>query len=161
MLVQAENPTHHTSVRQLLIGAFPSPAEADLVEQLRRDGDAIISLVAMEGDLVVGHIMFSRMAATFRAIGLAPVSVAADKRRRGIAAALIEQGIKLAKADGWEGIFVLGDPVYYQKFGFSADAAKEFESAYTGPHLMLLALSPVANSSPGRIDYAPAFNLLE
>jgi putative acetyltransferase len=161
MRIQAEKPTHYTAVRQLLIDAFPSLAEADLVEQLHRDGDAIISLVAMERDRVVGHIMLSRMTAPFRALGLAPVSVATDRRRQGIAAALIKEGIRLAKADGWEGIFVLGDPAYYERFGFSADAATAFETAYAGPHLMLRALGPVANSRSGRIDYALAFTSLE
>jgi putative acetyltransferase len=161
MLIQGDSPAHHTAVRQLLVAAFPSPAEADLVERLRREGDAVMSLVALEADRIVGHIMFSKMVAPFRALGLAPVCVVADRRRQGIAAALIEHGIKLAKADDWEGIFVLGNPDYYQRFGFSADAATAFASPYAGPHLMLLALRPIAKSAKGRIDYAPAFTSLE
>ena len=160
MIIQPENSSHYAAIRQLHLDAFPSAAEANVVEQLRRDGAASIALVAIQDDRVVGHAMLSKMCAPFRALGLAPVSVATDKRRRGIAAALIEVGIKQAKADGCEGIFVLGDPDYYRRFGFSADAATAFEAAYAGPHLMLLVLDPGAASSPGRIDYAPAFSSL-
>lgn len=133
MIIQAENSSHHAAVRQLHVDAFPSAAEADLVDQLRRDGDASISLVAIEEGRVVGHVMLSRMNAAFRALGLAPVAVAVEKRRQGIAGALIEEGIKRAKADGCEGIFVLGNPDYYQRFGFSADAAAAFESLLPAP----------------------------
>ena len=129
--------------------------------QLRKDGDAVISLIAVEGGNVVGHVMFSRMSAPFRALGLAPVSVDPHWRNQGIAARLIEEGLKQAKATGWEGIFVVGDPAYYQRFGFSANAAEGFESPYAGPYLMVLALNEDGlPSRSGRIDYAPAFSSL-
>ena len=112
------------------MSAFPTPAEADLVDQLRLDGDAIISLVAVDGNDVMGHVLFSTMTAPFKALGLAPVSVESGMRRRGIAARLIEEGIRDAKSAGWEAIFVLGDPAYYQRFGFSAKEAELFNSPY-------------------------------
>ncbi|MBF9234899.1 GNAT family N-acetyltransferase [Microvirga alba] len=161
MIIEAEDSSHHIAVRLLHVEAFPSPAEADLVDQLRRDGDASISLVAIAEGRVVGHVMFSRMKAAFRALGLAPVAVAVDKRMQGVAAALIEEGIKRAKADGCEGIFVLGDPDYYRRFGFSAGAAAAFESPFAGPHLMLLPLGDMSvPSNAGQIEYAPAFSTL-
>jgi putative acetyltransferase len=51
----------HAAIRRLHLGAFPGAQEADLVERLRADGDAVISLVAIEGTEIVGHVMFSRM----------------------------------------------------------------------------------------------------
>lgn len=161
MIVQPENPDHYTAIRQLHAAAFPSPAEANLVEQLRHDGDACISLVATQDCRVIGHVTFSKMGAPFRALGLAPVAVAADQRRRGIAAALINAGIERAKTESWDAIFVLGDPGYYQRFGFRADAAAAFTSPYAGPYLMVLALTETGLPvSAGRIDYAPAFSSL-
>jgi putative acetyltransferase len=161
MIVQAENSSHYAAVHTLHAEAFPSPAEANLVEQLRRDGDAILSLVAIEQTHVIAHVMFSKMSAPFRALGLAPVSVAPDRRRRGVAAALIHEGIAHAKATGWNGIFVLGNPAYYSRFGFRVDTAALFDSAYAGPHFMLLALDgAVIAAHSGRVDYAPAFSAL-
>ena len=162
MIVEAENSSHYGPIRRILTEAFPSLAEANLVEQLRRDGAARIALVATQDGRVIGYVAFSEMRAPFRALGLAPVAVAADQRGRGIAAALISAGLAQAKAGGWEAVFVLGDPAYYRRFGFRADAAAGFDSPYAGPHLMALALTgaglPVRS---GRIDYAPAFASLD
>jgi len=161
MIVREEHERHYAAVRQLLIEAFPTAAEADLVEQLRRNGDAVISLVAFDGERVVGHAMFSAMRAPFKALGLGPVSVVSDKRRLGVAAEMIKQGIARAHAEHWEAIFVLGSPAYYSRFGFSADAASGFVSPYAGPDLMVLALGDaVLAPRSGRIDYAPAFAAL-
>jgi putative acetyltransferase len=161
MIVEAENSSHHAAIRRILTEAFPSLAEANLVEQLRLDGSTRIALVATQESRIVGHVMFSEMRAPFRALGLAPVAVAADRRGRGIAAALISAGLERAKAGVWEAIFVLGDPAYYQRFGFRVDAASAFVSPFAGPHFMVLALTaaglPVRS---GRIDYAPAFSSL-
>jgi putative acetyltransferase len=161
MIVREEHERHYVAVRQLHIEAFPTSAEADLVEQLRRNGDAVISLAAFDGERVVGHAMFSAIRAPFKALGLGPVSVAPDKRRLGVAAEMIKRGIARARAEHWDAIFVLGSPAYYSRFGFSADAASGFVSPYAGPHLMLLALggTDLAPRS-GRIDYAPAFTAL-
>ena len=158
MIIRAESPDDYTEIRKLHLTAFPGPGEANLVDRLRADGDAIISLVATKNDALVGHVMFSRMSAPFKALGLAPVAVLPDWRRKGIAARLIEDGIKWARKDDWAAIFVLGKPGYYQRFGFSVAKAENFESPYAGPYLMALALQD--NNLPahsGRIDYAPAF----
>ncbi|WP_029583940.1 GNAT family N-acetyltransferase [Bradyrhizobium sp. URHD0069] len=156
-----ESSGDHKAIRHLLLASFPGPGEADLVERLRGDGDAVTSLVAIEGRVLTGHVMFSKMAAPFRALGLGPVSVLPDWRRRGIAATLIQQGIKRATKDGWAGVFVLGDPDYYQRFGFKCEHAESFESPYSGPYLMALPLNddrlPIRF---GRLDYAPAFSAL-
>ena len=62
------------------------PAEALLVDQLRAEGDAELSLVAVDDDVIVGHVMFPRMTAEFRALGLGPVAVLPDRQRSGVVA---------------------------------------------------------------------------
>jgi putative acetyltransferase len=152
----------HEAVRQLHLASFPGPGEATLVDQLRGDGDAVISLVAIEGGTLIGHVMFSRMAAPFRALGLGPVAVLPDRRRKGIAAALIHAGIERARNEGWAGIFVLGDSAYYRRFGFTSGHADGFESRYAGPHFMALPLhSDEFPRRTGPLDYAPAFSTLD
>ena len=150
------------AIRQLHLASFPGPGEADLVERLRADGDAVLSLVAIDGHVLTGHVMFSQMAAPFPALGLGPVAVLPDWRRRGIAAALIQEGIRRAAHGDCAGIFVLGDPNYYQRFGFRTRHADGFESPYVGPYFMARPLKgdQLPNQS-GRVDYAPAFSALE
>jgi putative acetyltransferase len=161
MNLRDESPGDHEAIRRLHLTSFPGPGEADLVDQLRKDRDLIISLVAIEGRLLAGHVMLSKMAAPFRALGLGPVAVLPDWRGKGIAAALIQEGIRRATYQGWTGIFVLGDPNYYRRFGFESNHADGFESPYAGPHFMALPLN--SDELPlrfGHIDYAPAFSAL-
>jgi putative acetyltransferase len=100
------------------------------------------------------------MKAPFAALGLAPVAVAEDWRRRGIAARLIERGLTKAREEGWDAVFVLGEPRYYSRFGFSAGLAAGFSSPYAGPRFMALALQDKLPSWVGSVDYAPAFSAL-
>ena len=161
MNLRDESSGDHEAIRKLHLTSFPGPGEAGLVDRLRKDGDAVISLVAIEGRALSGHVVFSKMAAPFRALGLGPVAVLPDWRRRGIAAALIQVGIKRAACEGWVGIFVLGDPNYYRRFGFESRHADGFESPYAGPHFMALPLnSDELPLRSGRLDYAPAFAAL-
>jgi putative acetyltransferase len=73
--IRPEAPSDAPSVHALLTEAFPTGAEAALVARLRTDGDVVLSLVAQAEDGVIGHVLFSRMSAPFRALGLAPVAV--------------------------------------------------------------------------------------
>lgn len=64
------------AIDDVIVRAFGRHDEAQLVAQLRRDGDAAISLVAVADEAVIGHVLLSPMSAPFRALGLAPLSVA-------------------------------------------------------------------------------------
>src|SRR5581483_8653623 len=123
--------------------------------------DVALSLAAEDQGQIIGHVLFSPMAAPFRALGLAPVAVKAPWRRQGIAARLIETGLAAAKSAGWDAVFVLGEPDYYRRFGFSTELAARFESPYAGPHFMALALAGMLSADSGRVDYAPAFAALD
>jgi putative acetyltransferase len=151
----------YAAIRQLHLHAFDGAGEADLVERLRCDGDAVFSLVAIDNGVLHGHVMFSKMASPALALGLGPVAVLAGSRRQGIAARLIKDGLSRATASGWRSVFVLGDPAYYGRFGFSAGQASGFASPYAGPHLMVLSLAGEAlSAATGRLEYAPAFAAL-
>jgi putative acetyltransferase len=142
--------------------AFPAEDEARLVDTLRADGDLVVSLVAEIGSAIVGHIAFSRMRAPFRTLGLAPVAVLPEFQRRGTGASLVRAGLADAKGGDWEGVFVLGDTQYYERFGFSCSLASGFSCRFAGPHLMAIALN--GGSLPqlcGDVSYAAAFDALD
>ena len=143
-------------MRAVVRAAFGQDEEADLVEALRRDGDATIALVAEQDGAVVGHVLLSPMREPERCLGVAPVSVTPGFQRQGIGAALIRAGVEQAKREGWRGIFVLGHANYYPRFDFSPDAARDFASPFAGPHFMFL---PLTDDAPreGRARYAAAF----
>jgi putative acetyltransferase len=128
------------------------------------DGDLVLSLVVDEGDAVIGHVAFSRMQINGEgisepAVALAPVAVLPAQQRRGIGAALIEDGLRRLRQSGETLVFVLGEPAYYGRFGFAAAPAARFDTPYPGPYFQSLALSLRAPSS-GALRYARAFSAL-
>ncbi len=157
MHIRAEEPADPAAIRDVITAAFGRTLEADLVDRLRADGDGVISLVATRDDGVVGHVLFSRLSAPFRALGLAPVAVMPDRQCAGIGSRLIRTGLERAAEEGWQAVFVLGDPAFYGRFGFDAEQASGFSSPYAGPHLMVLALGGALPTMIGEIAYAPAF----
>jgi putative acetyltransferase len=161
--VRAAEPRDAAAIRAVHVAAFPTPGEADLVEALAREGDAIISLVAERDGEILGHVLLSRMAVsggrrTYRALGLAPVAVLPGAQRKGVGSALVRTALNKAVVAGEELVFVLGDPAYYGRFGFAAACAAPFASPYAGPHLMALSLrDDLALPRAGRAEYARAF----
>lgn len=160
MAIREEASADHAAVRQVVADAFGQAVEADLVDRLRADGNAALSLVAVEDGRVIGHILFSPLEAPMRALALAPVAVVPARQRSGIGTALIEAGLDRARAAGWEAVFVLGEPAFYRRFGFDPALAAGFQSPYAGPYFMVLPLSAPLPATSGPVEYAPAFAAL-
>ncbi|MBR1276517.1 GNAT family N-acetyltransferase [Bradyrhizobium sp. AUGA SZCCT0283] len=158
MIVRSETPGDVAAIRAVEKAAFRQPAEAQLVDDLRDAGDSVFSLVAVEGETVIGHAIFSRLQAPFPALALGPVAVWPERQRSGVGSQLIREGIARSEAAGWLGIFVLGNPAFYRRFGFDAGKASGFISPYAGPHWMALPLGrSELPTSTGSIQHAPAF----
>jgi putative acetyltransferase len=158
MIVRSETPGDVAAIRIVEEIAFDRSAEARLVDDLRAAGDSVFSLVAVDDGTVVGHALFSRMKSPFPALALGPVAVLHEYRRTGVGSRLIRQGIARSEASGWLGIFVLGDPAFYRRFGFDVGKASGFVSPYAGPHLMALPLGrSELPTGAGIIEHATAF----
>lgn len=56
-----ENAEERSVIRSINVAAFGALDEADLVDKLRIEEDALISLVAELKKRIVGHVLFSRM----------------------------------------------------------------------------------------------------
>ncbi|MBV8849485.1 MAG: N-acetyltransferase [Methylobacteriaceae bacterium] len=157
MIIRKEKPSDVADIRAVVQAAFLRAAEANLVDRLRADDIETISLVATADDRVVGHIMMSQMGAPFRALGLAPVSVLPDRQHEGIGSRLIRVALSRASKEGWDCVFVVGAPRFYERFGFRSALAAGFTSRFAGGNFMALALSGPLPVASGQIDYAPAF----
>ncbi|ROR98009.1 putative acetyltransferase [Sinobacterium caligoides] len=99
--------------------------EAEIVRLMRDDSALSISLVAENKDKIVGHIAFSKVTINDECIdwyGLAPVSVDPRFQSKGIGSKLINEGIKLLKKINAKGCVLLGEPEYYGRFGYKANA---------------------------------------
>jgi putative acetyltransferase len=156
MHIRAEATADIAAIRSLLGTAFGRRQEADLVETLREAGDLALSLVADEAGGIVGHIAFSRLRSPASALALAPLAVSGACRRSGIGSALVLRGLEEAANLGARSVFVVGDPAYYERFGFSSQAAAAYPSAYSGAHFMVHMLRG-GPQQPEPVIYADAF----
>ena len=95
-----------------------------------------------------------------RAVALAPLAVLPERQRQGIGSRLVAASIEAARGLGVEAIVVLGHPAYYPRFGFSAAAAQQLASPFSGNAFMALGLVP--NSLAGKkgsVHYPSAFGI--
>jgi putative acetyltransferase len=161
MMIRQATATDAAEIRAVVAAAFGQADEADLVEALRADGDALIELVAEDEDFIIGHILFSPLAASTgqRFAALAPLSVTPDRQKDGIGTMLMQVGHELCRKAGIEAVIVLGDTAYYPRVGYSSAAAEVVTSPFPGPHLMGLALTPGALDRPVTVTYAKAFGI--
>lgn len=111
-------------VRRVNELAFEQPNEAVLVERLRASCEDLLSLVATDGEDVVGHILFSPVTVTgtdgskVAGMGLAPMAVVPGHQRQGVGSALIVRGLELLVDRDCPYVIVLGHSTYYPRFGF-------------------------------------------
>ena len=148
--------------------AFGGTAEADLVNALRTREKNLISLVAVGGGKVVGHILFSPMEVAGQpenrsVIGLAPLAVLPGHQKQGIGSKLVRAGLEECRRKGFGVIAVLGHPHYYPRFGFAPGIKYGIKSEYADAPpeaFMVLELKPGAlGALKGcTLKYMPEFN---
>ena len=94
----------------------------------------ILSLIAEVDRVAVGHIAFSPIwiagREEFRGYILAPLAVEPEHQQRGIGSGLVAAGLRQLSDEGVIRVFVYGDPAYYGRFGFRAEAARGYLPPY-------------------------------
>ena len=172
--IRGEKPGDESAIREVTERAFESSefghnGEAGLVEKLRSQNAASISLVAEYDDRIVGHILFSPAAIEWSSrrcegLGLAPLSVLPDFQRKGIGSRLIKDGLAAAAESSSEFVIVLGHPEYYPKFGFAPASATnvgcEFEGVPDEAFMIRWFGQPERCNEPGLAKYHPVFATL-
>jgi putative acetyltransferase len=107
-------------IREVNRLAFEQDQEANIVDALRSNGAALLSLVAVLDDAVVGHILYSpARIGSIEGVGLGPMAVLPSHQRRGIGSQLVEAGTARLRERGCPFIIVLGHPAFYPRFGFT------------------------------------------
>jgi putative acetyltransferase len=152
-------------IRRLNDLAFGGSFESTLVGELRDALLDAVELVAVADGRIVGHILFSALTMmmddeAIPTLALAPMSVHADHRRKGIGSALVQAGLALAAGREWQAVIVLGHPDYYPRFGFSAELASDLDAPFEGDAFMALELVDGAlDGEDGLVIYPAAFHL--
>jgi len=159
-IIRPSEPSDRAKIHALDERAFGRPDEADLVDRLVADGDAVLELVAERGDMILGHILFSRLQVltgewTSPAVALAPLAVDPVHQRHGIGTELVREAHLRLTAEGENLSVVLGDPAWYGRLGYAHDRAAGFECEWQGEALRALAFDDAPQT--GRLVYPRAF----
>lgn len=162
--VRAERPGDHAAVARVHEAAFGRPEEARLVRVLRAATAPMLSLVAERAGRIAGHVLLTPVAIDGSdgppSAGLAPLGVLPDEQGRGVGSALVREALRLAPERGWQAVFLLGEPEYYERFGFTLAAPRglHYESSAFDRGFQVIELVPGAlGGRRGRVRYHPAF----
>lgn len=129
--IRRETVVEYPEIYNLIETAFKTAKvsdgdEQDFTDRLRSGGNYIpqLALVAEADNRLIGHIMFTKTYVTrsdgsrFDTLLVAPLSVLQEYRGQGIGAALMKEGLRLAKEMGYKTAFLCGDPDYYSRRGY-------------------------------------------
>jgi len=168
VIIRPETPGDIPAIFELNLRAFGQPAEAQMVDKLRRDGDFIpeLSLVAVDGVRIVGHILFppvtiSSPEGDIAALALAPMAVLPEFQGRGIGSLLVKEGLAACRCLGHRIVVVVGHPAYYPKFGFFPACERGIDVPFPVPDEALMVTALVEGALEGvhgTIRYPHAFD---
>ncbi len=118
--------------------AFNEPDEAIFADELLDDPTArpLVSLLAFDGELPVGHILFTKaylenFEAQLSVYILAPLAIVPEYQKKGIGGQLIRAGLEILKAQQVDLVFVLGHIDYYPRHGFKPALPQGFLPPYS------------------------------
>ena len=169
MEIRQENQNDYVEVYDVVKEAFAAAKhsdgnEQDLVTALRKSGSFIpeLSLVAVENEKVVGHILFTKAYVKELAVlALAPLSVLPAYQRRGVGLALMEKGHNIARRLGYDYSIVLGHPQYYPKAVYVPASVYGIKAPFTvkDENFMAIQLKDKAKRISGVLKYDSAFGI--
>lgn len=171
MHIRRETPGDAAAIHAVTTAAFArpdqsAPDEARLVDELRADPAWLpaLSLIATDpGGTVIGHVLITRgHIGSTPVLGLGPLSVHPDHQRRGVGSALAHAVLGAADALDEPLVALLGDPRYYQRFGFQPSTAHGIQPPVAAwqPHFQVRPLTAHDPAVRGTFTYAPPFDRL-
>ena len=159
--IMASCDSDRPAIERVVMAAFGADEGGEIVELIDalivdHSAQPVLSLVALRGAMVMGHILFSRAVLggaerDVSAMLLAPLAVHPDLHARGIGGRLVEEGLLRLKRADVDLVFVLGHPGYYPRFGFVEAGVNGFQAPYPIPPQSAGAWM-VKGLQPGLID---------
>lgn len=166
--IRQEHFNDYPAVEWLNNLAFGRSFEAELVNRLRHSKAFIpeLSLVAVDqNNTILGHILFTKVKVNLypghKFLGLAPMAVLPEHQKKGIGAALINEGLKIAHSLDFDAVFVLGHKDYYPKFDFNPTSKWKIKSEFDVPEEYFMGLElkhSILNKISATVIYDEEFN---
>ncbi|MDH4239681.1 MAG: N-acetyltransferase, partial [Phycisphaerae bacterium] len=119
-----EEPGDQLAIRRVNEQSFGTCEEANLVDALRQANAIVLSMVALDGEDIIAHILFTEVVVMqadtqFAALGLGPMVVLPSHQRKGIGSRLMQIALDKCRRLDYDFVVVLGYPEFYSRFGFS------------------------------------------
>ena len=153
MHIRTEREEDYSQIYEVVKKAFEKAEhsdgnEQDLVEKLRKNKAYInsLSLVCEDNDKIVGYVMFTKnKIGKVTGLTLAPLAILPKYQHRRLGTLLVKSGLKIAKELGYEYVVVLGNPKYYNRFGFVSSKEFGIKSPFDVPSKNFMALNLIDN----------------
>ncbi|MCE7915770.1 MAG: N-acetyltransferase [Nitrosomonas sp. PRO4] len=160
--IREEAPTDAPSIKAVTIAAFlhtphTSHTEQHIIDALRLAGALTVSLVAELDGIVVGHVALSPVVISDGSAGwygLGPISVLPAHQHCGVGTTLMYAAIDALRLQEAQGCVLLGNPCYYERFGFQSYSGLTLAGV---PPEYFQALFLGSERPNGCVTYHPAF----
>lgn len=117
--VEVETAADAAAVDALLLRAFGPGRFAKTAERVRETATRAVAFVTRHGGAVTGVVqLWNIRVGETPALFLGPIAVEAEAREAGLGGALVATCADWARAEGANGILLVGDPGYFERFGF-------------------------------------------
>lgn len=160
--IRKETTSDAAAIDAVTVAAFREAVHAShtehfIIRALRDSGQLAVSLVAVDGSLIIGHVAVSPVTISDGSsgwYGLGPISVVPACQLQGIGSLLMKDALAELRALGAAGCVVLGDPGYYSRFGFRAEPALVLPGV---PAEYFQAISFGSDLPRGHVTYGDSF----
>ncbi len=147
--IHLERPEDRPAVEFLLDLAF-GPERCDKTAYRLREGRrplAELCLLARLDGALAGTIRFWPLQvaeSSAQLLLLGPLAVMPGCKGRGLGGTLVGQGLERARRHGHDAVLLVGDPAYYQRFGFHRAVGFSLPGPVEASRLLALELKPEA-----------------
>lgn len=137
------------AVARVVDAAFGPGRFAKTAERLREGSTPRVGFVLRSADGVIGSVRLwpIRVGTTF-AVFLGPIAVDRTWRDAGLGAQLVEACVDWARTERLAGILLVGDPPYFERFGFDRISAAVLPGPVDPARVMWLSLDGSMPSGP-------------
>lgn len=121
--VRIEIETTHdaATIDALVLAAFGPGRFAKTAERIREKASIAVGFVAREEGEIIGSVRLWRIrVGDTPAVFLGPIAVDEVRRKSGLGADLVHACLEHVRAQGVEGVLLVGDPPYFNRFDFRA-----------------------------------------
>lgn len=144
--IQRESVSDAAAVDALVMAAFGPGRFAKTAERLREKSGLLSGFTIYDDGALIGSVrLWSVSSGEAKGAFLGPIAVAKTIRSTGLGAQLVARCVEEARELGLDGILLIGDPPYFERFGFKPAPKAIFNGPVNPARVMWL---PFNETSP-------------